>query len=113
MSPARDRADAVINRAAMTTVNLAEVVGHFAKLGADQAEINLLLAGLPIAYVEPDGELAIDAGLMRPVGERMGLSLGDRFCLAQAKRTGATALTADRAWQVIAEPLGVDVELIR
>ncbi len=111
--PGRDRVDAVINGATMTTVNLAEVVGHFARLGADPADIDLLLAGLPVVYVEPDKDLAIDAGLMRPVGERAGLSLGDRFCLAQARRMGATALTADRAWQTIAGALDVDVELIR
>ena len=111
--PGRDRVDAVINGATMSTVNLAEVVGHFAKLGADSTEIDLLLGGLPIAYVEPDKDLAIDAGLMRPVGEKAGLSLGDRFRLAQARRMGATALSADKAWQAVAGTLGVDIELVR
>jgi ribonuclease VapC len=111
--PGKDRVDAAINGALMTTVNLAEVVGHFAKLGADRADIDGLLAGLPIIYVEPDKDLAIEAGLMRPAGESAGLSLGDRMCLAQARRAGVKALTADRAWQPIAVILGVDVELIR
>ena len=111
--PGRDHVDAVINGAMMTTVNLAEVVGHFAKLGADRADIDGLLSGLPITYVEPDRDLAIEAGLMRPAGEPAGLSLGDRVCLAQAKRSGLKVLTADRAWNGIAATLGVDVELVR
>jgi PIN domain nuclease of toxin-antitoxin system len=50
---------------------------------------------------------------MRTITDRAGLSLGDRFCLAQARRSGAAALTADRSWRVLAAPLGVEVELIR
>jgi PIN domain nuclease of toxin-antitoxin system len=111
--PGKDQVDAVINGALMTTVNLAEVVGHFAKLGADRADIDALLAGLPIVYVEADKDLAIEAGLMRSAGEPAGLSLGDRICLALATRVGAKALTADRAWRTIATSLGADVELIR
>ena len=111
--PGRDRVDAVISGAMMTTVNLAEVVGHFARLGAARPEIDALLAGLPITYMEPDAALAIEVGLMRPTTDQAGLSLGDRMCLALAKRAGATALTADRAWNKIAARLGVDVELIR
>lgn len=111
--PGRDRVDAVINGAAMTTVNLAEVVGHFAKLGADRSAIDALLTGLPLVFIEPDRELAIEAGLMRPLGEKAGLSLGDRMCLAYAKRTGSKAITADRAWKDIGKRLGVEVEMIR
>ena len=111
--PGRERVDAVISGAIMSTVNLAEVVGHFARLGADRSAIDLLLGGLPLTFVEPDTELAVEAGLMRSVGETAGLSLGDRFCLAQAKRSESVAVTADRAWQGVAAKLGVTVELIR
>lgn len=47
---------------------------------------------------EADAERA--AGLWTPTG---GLSLGDRCCLALARRLGASAiLTADRAWSGLA-----------
>jgi PIN domain nuclease of toxin-antitoxin system len=39
------------------------------------------------------------------------LSLGDRACLALAKVTGATAVTADRGWAI--DGLDVDVLVIR
>jgi PIN domain nuclease of toxin-antitoxin system len=38
--PGKQRVDETINDAAMTTVNLAEVVGHFARLGARRPEID-------------------------------------------------------------------------
>lgn len=111
--PGKDRVDAAINGAIMSTVNLAEVVGHFARAGVEPGAIQTLLGGLPIDYVPPDIALAMDAGAMRTITDRAGLSLGDRFCLAQARRSGAAALTADRSWRVLAAPLGVEVELIR
>jgi PIN domain nuclease of toxin-antitoxin system len=41
------------------------------------------------------------------------LSLGDRACLALARRLDVPALTSDRSWQAIAAQVGVRVELIR
>jgi PIN domain nuclease of toxin-antitoxin system len=97
----------------MSTVNLAEVVGHYARAGANLESIVDLLAGLPIVFAQPDEAVALEAGAMRRVTDKAGLSLGDRFCLALAKRSGARALTADRAWKAIGEMVGVEVELIR
>jgi PIN domain nuclease of toxin-antitoxin system len=39
------------------------------------------------------------------------ISLGDRACLALAKRLGASAWTADRMWATL--PLDVQIEMIR
>jgi PIN domain nuclease of toxin-antitoxin system len=111
--PGAERVDAVIDGALISTVNLAEVVGHLAKAGADRERVAQILATLPIVHQAPDEALAIDVGLMRPVTDRLGLSMGDRFCLALARRVGAPALTADRAWANVAGPLGVEIELIR
>lgn len=111
--PGRERVDAVVNGAIMTTVNLAEVAGHFAKLGADRDEISTMLAGLPIVYVAPDDSVAIEAGFMRALTQSAGLSLGDRFCLAQAKRSSVVVLTADRAWKTVASAVGVEIDFIR
>ncbi|HEY5070785.1 MAG TPA: type II toxin-antitoxin system VapC family toxin [Caulobacteraceae bacterium] len=111
--PGAERVQASLDGAVMSTVNLAEVAGHYARAGARREDIADLLAGLPIIFAEPDEALAIDAGVMRRLTDRAGLSLGDRFCLALAKRSGARALTADRAWKALGAILGVEVELIR
>jgi len=97
----------------MTTVNLAEVVGHFARIGAREADIRLMLDPLPFVRVALDEELAFTAGLMLPATRRIRLSFGDRACLALANKLGVRALTADRGWQRIAKAVGVEIELTR
>jgi len=41
----------------------------------------------------------------------LGLSLGDRACIALAEQTGGVAVTADRRWTDAA--LGIEIQLIR
>jgi ribonuclease VapC len=50
------------------------------------------------------------AGLMRQSTRALGLSLGDRACLALALAQKATAVTADQQWQKVQ---GVDLMVIR
>jgi PIN domain nuclease of toxin-antitoxin system len=66
-----------------------------------------------VPLVAVDDELALEAALMTTHTRSAGLSLGDRLCLALARRKAVPALTADRSWAEVATPLGVTVELIR
>ena len=75
---------------------MGEVVSHYAKLGATRADIEALLGPLPIRVMPIDVILSCDAGMLRPLTVESGLSLGDRNCLALAKRAGVPALTAER-----------------
>ncbi|MHB8527882.1 MAG: type II toxin-antitoxin system VapC family toxin [Caulobacteraceae bacterium] len=111
--PGAARAEAAMDGAVMSTVNLAEVAAYLAKTGLERRAIGTMMAELSIVYAPPDVDLAIEAGSMRALTANAGLSLGDRFCLAQAKRLGSVALTADRAWIDVATALGVQVEIIR
>ena len=54
---------------------------------------------------------AIDARRLRPLTRDAGLSLGDRACLAPARRLEAPALTADTDWQGLAH--GVELRSVR
>jgi len=111
--PGSEKVQGVLTDCAMTTVNLAEVVGHFARIGAREADIRLMLDPLPFVRVALDEELAFTAGLMLPATRRIRLSFGDRACLALANKLGVRALTADRGWQRIAKAVGVEIELTR
>ena len=102
-----------LDGALMSSVNLSEVVGHSAKLGADRADIHAMLSPLPIEIVPVDADVAFAAGMMRVIGETAGLSLGDRICLSLAKIRQTRSLTAGKAWKVVADELEVDVELVR
>jgi len=62
--------------------------------------------------VEPvTTEDAIEIARLRPLTRKHRLSLGDRACVALARRLGASAVTADGAWS--AADLDVNVRRIR
>ena len=111
--PGAEAVEEVIDGASMSVVNLAEVVSHYAKLGAARSDIESMLRPLPISLEPVDVELSYMAGMLGPLTAPKGLSLGDRYCLALAKRNGAIALTAERRWSDIAAAVGVRVETIR
>lgn len=107
---------ALVRGAAISTVNLAEVLARLARLGEDPATISegLRRQGLfgGRLSIEPlTEEDAIVVAQLRKATRVAGLSLGDRACLALARRLGIPAMTADRAWGRL--KVGVAVEVIR
>lgn len=111
--PGADKVKAALDGALMSVVNLAEVVSYYARLGAARQDIEAILRPLPIRAVPVDTALSFDAGMLRLTTLERGLSLGDRYCLALAKREGVPALTAERRWPDIAAAAGVSIALIR
>ncbi|MCC6481014.1 MAG: type II toxin-antitoxin system VapC family toxin [Sphingomonadaceae bacterium] len=109
---ARDVAE-VLTDARISSVNYSEVVSHFINAGMPAQQVDAMLNPLPVTVVEADRGLATSAGHLRAVTAKVGLSLGDRFCLALAKRDGLHAMTADKQWSTIADAAGVTVVLIR
>lgn len=103
----------VIADAVVGVFNQAEVISHFVHLGAPVDEVRAMLEALPYKVIEANEALAWEAGALRPATRAAGLSLGDRFCLALAKQTGAPAYTADKAWKDVAADTGAKVIVIR
>lgn len=99
--------------ARMSSVNYAEVVSHFIHAGMPADQIDAMLRPLPLVIVDADRALATIVGRLRAVTAEAGLSLGDRFCLALARRDGLPALTADKQWRTVADAVGVFVIVIR
>jgi ribonuclease VapC len=111
---AEDGSDLVLRclpQSIISTVNLAEVVTCLSKLGMPEGEIREALTVLGLEIVPFDQEQSFRAGLLNPYTQPLGLSLGDRVCLALAFITHATALTADRVWKDL--DIGVEINLIR
>lgn len=102
-----------IASARMSVVNYAEVVSHFIHAGMPEREVDAMLDPLPIALVPVDKALAQIAGRLRAATATAGLSLGDRFCLALARRDGLPAWTSDAQWRTIADAVEVKVVAIR
>ena len=111
--PGADRVAATLEDGVVSAVNFAEVAGGLARRGNSPERVRAVLAALACAVIPADEEMAVDAGLMRALTNRAGLSLGDRFCLALGRRLRAPVLTTDRQWALIADDVGVKVEVIR
>ncbi len=99
--------------ARVSSVNYAEVVSHFVHAGMPERQVDAMLDPLPVAIVPADKALAQIAGRLRATTADAGLSLGDRFCLALAKREGLPAWTSDQNWKKIADAAEVKVVTIR
>jgi ribonuclease VapC len=111
--PGADVVAARLSGASISVVNAAEVGENFARLAGTRDDIERALKGLDIMIEPADLGLVVEVAAMWPITRRAGLSLGDRFCLALAKRSGRPALTGDRRWRDVAGDVGVEVELIR
>ena len=95
------------------SVNLAEVATKLLGRGDSIEHLESIIHNLPLAVHAADLDLAFGAARLAPVTKGLGLSLGDRFCLALAARESLPALTADRIWGEAGRLLGIDVRLIR
>ena len=107
-----DTIDDILRGAVISTINVAEIISKLVERGmpADMARSTLIDTGIEIVPFDLDqAELVGD---LRRRTRAQGLSLGDRACLALAKKIGGRAITAERAWKTI-ENLGVDVILFR
>ena len=94
-------------------VNWAEVISVLNRQGADGGSLPALIGWIEANVVALDRSMAADAGQMAVLTAPFALSLGDRCCLALARRLRLPAITADRAWLDVADAVGVEIRCIR
>jgi ribonuclease VapC len=109
--PGLERVRQALPDAVIGSVNYAEVVTKLVQWGAPADRVAERLGDLDLTVLAFDRDLAFEAGALHARTKRLGLSLGDRACLALAGALGAPVLTTDRAWR--RTELGVEVELLR
>jgi PIN domain nuclease of toxin-antitoxin system len=97
----------------ISAVNVAEVISRLVGTGMAADEAATAVMALPMSLHDLDEALAIEMAAITVHTRRFGLSLGDRACLALARRQTLPALTADRAWLHAGPLIGVEVRLIR
>ena len=101
----------LLENATMSAVNVAEAYGNLvgAGLGSEDAW-EAVIAPIP-ETVNFDMQQAKIAGQLLPQTRSLGLSLGDRACLALGIALKAPIYTADRAWKDLR--LKVSIHVIR
>jgi ribonuclease VapC len=109
--PGMNRVEALLADSCMGTVNYCEVLGKLIDAGMPEQEARESVELLNVEVVGFDTDLARLAAVLRTSTKKLGLSLGDRSCLALALSRRNTAVTAERVWPKL--KLGVKIELIR
>jgi len=109
--PGADRVLEVLGTGVMSAVGLAEVLSKLADRAVPIEDLprQLMTAGVRVEAAS-DAD-ALDVARLRQLDSRRVLSLGDRCCLALARRLGLAVLTGDRVWTEA--DWGVEVVLLR
>lgn len=110
--PGGERVAECLDDAAISAVNLAEVATKLREFGWQPREVSDFVADLQLEVLPFDQLDALNTADLRGPTRKLGLSLGDRACLAAAQRTGYRVLTADAAWSR-ARLRGVRIEVVR
>lgn len=95
----------------LSNVNYCEVLTRCLERGMDADFAERQIARLKIDRLPFTAADARVAAELRTATRHRGLSLGDRACLALARREGLPVLTADRQWEGL--DVGIDIRLIR
>lgn len=109
--PGSHEVESNLDRASLSAVNLAEVLQKSLERGVAPEGLRRDLESLGISIVPFTAEDAVASAELRHDTRHLGLSLGDRACLALALRLSSTVLTADRVWGQL--QVGVEVNVIR
>jgi len=89
----------LLARAFISTVNLAEVHSKLVALGWDIEQAWKDCSGIVDRVVPFTMEQAKRTGSLVSITRPLGLSLGDRACLALALEQNAPVYTTDRSWK--------------
>ena len=79
--------------------------------GIPAVKIQEIMTELAIPIVDLNEKIAFESALLMPLAKPLGLSLGDRVCLATSLTVGLPALTADKIWLQL--NMSINIELIR
>ncbi len=95
----------------LSVVNAAEIHGKLMTEGFERGDAWDAVAGSVQTIVPFDADQAEITGSLAPLTRSLGLSLGDRACLALGRTLQLPVYTADRSWGKLR--MDVDVRPIR
>ena len=109
--PGKDVVEEAIGDCSISAVNYCEVIGKLIDAGVPDDDARHTIELLNIDIVDFDAKHAFQAASLRSATRILGLSLGDRCCLALGRARKATVLTSERSWSKL--KIGLKVKQIR
>ena len=109
--PGADVVEMALSEAAISVVNVAEILTKVSDWGLDSADYVRNLRALRLEFVDFNFGHAALAADLRAATRMFGLSLGDRACLALGIERKCPIMTADRNWAKL--DIGIPIVLIR
>ena len=109
--PGANRVEPILSDSIISAVNYSEVLGKLIDSGMPEDAARESVDLLGIEVIGFNAEVALIAATLRPATRKLGLSLGDRSCLALGLASRHTVVTAERTWGKL--QIGVKIEVIR
>lgn len=100
----------LLENSIISRVNATEVLTRLVYDGLNVVEARETFDKLNLGVAEFDEKQSLKAAELRPLTKHLGLSLGDRCCLALAILRNLPAVTADKNWANLAL---CEIEVIR
>ena len=100
----------LLNATCMSSVQFAEITAKLVLSGVPTAKVQEIMVELGIPVIDLNEKIAFKSSELMPLAKPLGLSLGDRVCLATGLVLNLPVLTADKVWLQIPN---IMVELIR
>ena len=110
--PGHQYVQEVLDKSAVSAVNLAEIVNKLAQRGPTSEVVRQSLVQLKLRVEDWSEGMAYQSVEFAPYSKSHGLSFGDRACLTLAKQLRATVVTSDKTWRRL-PPLGVPIMIFR
>lgn len=113
--PGKEAIESVLltGEACISVVNLAEVISKLCDWGMSPQAAQEAFDKLALKLEPFTAETSLETARLRPLTRTLGLSLGDRACLATASLRHYPVLTGDRPWLNVAQALSLDIKTFR
>ena len=93
-----DNVEPLLENSIISRINATEVLTKIVQDGLTIEEAKETLEKLNLEIAEFDENQSLKTAELRPLTKHLGLSLGDRCCLALAIQEDLPAVTADKNW---------------
>ena len=99
--PGGEKVVKILPRCIMSAINLSESAAVLSSISMPYENIKNILAELVREIIPFDAEQAFETAFLRDLTKNIGLSLGDRACIALGRLKKLPVITADKVWTSI------------